>query len=435
MSKQQQQQVQQHEIVTVKEEKLDFRFPASDNCVNTITKLIQRESTEERVPRTPGSVFIAPDAPVTKQEMTKVNEAERTILRSSQQAKIPLKKRDLKLAECYPINHLNNSRIIVCNPSVTKGSPAGEVINSNLNPLGQAPQELTNRRPAPLDLSNKERASGLVGHVGVIRSSFDCHIVPVSTQQDHKVPCLERQPIIVQEQEGHIRHQSVLVKNVAVEDHAEIGSATTAVPLAKQSLRCDQLPGTSERYNMLPSSFSLPQFRERPKEDPEERCCLNILGVELGKENQTEGNCELVQCDKISKSQEMKGGSEMFPLQKGTGDVERERRPSGKMKADLESSVSPLKVDQGNRKDLCDGITQGLMVQLKSEEANPESEVRYVPLLEASSELQKEGIRLKIKIPPHRRDKLRAKEGKEKERKTQVQEVCGPLRRSARISK
>lgn len=434
----------QHEIFAVKDEKIDFKLPTSDNCVNTMTNIIKLESIDAHVPRKPEPVVMAPDAPVTKLDITQVKETERTLFRSSQQAKIPLKKRDLKLTESYHINCLNNSSIIVCNPMMTqtKGSSPGEVLNTSVNYLGQTPQELADRRTAPLDSVGKEKGLiGGVGHVGVIRSSFDCHVVPVAKQEELKVPCLENQPIIAQEQSSNMRQQSVLVKNVPIKDHVETRSTTCALTVAstvastvaKQHFtKCDELLSASERNKMFPSSFSLLQSTERPKEKIEAVQGLNTAGVELGKENNSEVSCDLVKCDKISKAQETEEGSKILPLQEGNCGDGRERTV-GKMKADLESSLSPLKVDEGNRKDLHDGITQRLVVQLRSEERKPQSEVRDGPRVEASSELQKEGIRLKIKIPPHRRDKLRGKEGKDKERKLHLQEVWKPLRRSARI--
>lgn len=426
----------QHEIFAVKDEKIDFKLPTSDNCVNTMTNIIKLESIDAHVPRKPEPVVMAPDAPVTKLDLTQVKETERTLFRSSQQAKIPLKKRDLKLTENYHINCLNKSSIIVCNPMTTqtKGSSTGEVINY----LGQTPQELAHRRTAPLDLLGKEKGLvGAVGHVGVIRSSFDCHVVPITKQEEHNVPCLDNQPIIAKEQSNNMRQQSVLVKNVPIKDHVETGSTTSAVivasTVAKQHLpKCDEPLSTSERNKMCPTGFSLPQPAERPKENIEVMQGPNTAGVELGKENSSEVSCDLVTCDKIRKMQQMEEGSKILPLQEGNCGDGRERTV-GKMKADLESSLSPPKVDEGNKTDLHDGITQRLVVQLRSEETKPQSEVRDGPLVEASSELQKEGIRLKIKIPPHRRDKLRGKEGKEKEKKSHLQEVWKPLRRSARI--
>lgn len=430
----------QHEIFAVKDEKIDFKLPTSDHCVNTMTNVIKLESIDAHVPRKPEPVVKAPDAPVTKLDITQVKETERTLFRSSQQAKIPLKKRDLKLTESYRTNCLNNSSIIVCNPMMTqtKGTSTGEVLSSSVNDLGQTPQESANRRAAPLEPAGKEKGPlGVVGHVGVIRSSFDCHVVPIAKQEEHQVPCLEKQPIIAQEQSSRVRQQSVLVKNVPIQDHVETGSTASALTVvstaAKQHLpKCDELLSASERNQMFPSSFSRPQSTERPKENIEVVQGLHTAGVELGKENKSEVRCDLVKCDNISKRQELEEASKILPLLGGDGGDGRERTV-GKMKADLETSLSPTKVDGGNQKDLDDGITQRLVVQLRSEETKLQSGVRDGPLVEASSELQKEGIRLKIKIPPHRRDKLRGKEGKEKERKPHLQEVWKPLRRSARI--
>lgn len=432
----------QHEMFAVKDEKIDFKLPTSDNCVNTMTTITKLESIDAHVPRKPELVVMAPDAPETKLDITQVKETERTLFRSSQQAKMPLKKRDLKLTESYHMNYLNNSSIIVCNPMMTqtKGSSTGEVINASVNYLGQTPQELANRRTAPLDLEGKDRAKGLVGvvgRVGVIRNSFDCHVVPITKQEEHQVPCVEHQPINVKEQSSNMRLQSVLVKNVPIKDQVDTGSPTSAVTVAsmvaKQHFpKCDELLGASERNKMFPSSFSLPQSTERPKENIEVIQGRNTAAVELGKENNSEVSCDLVKCDKMNKMLEMEEGSKILPLQEGNC-VDGSERAVGTMKADSESCCSPLKVEEGNTKDQHDGISQRLVVQLRPEESKTQSEVREGPLVEASSELQKEGIRLKIKIPPHRRDKLRGKEGKEKERKSHLQEVWKPLRRSARI--
>lgn len=432
----------QHEIFAVKDEKIDFGLPTSDNCVNTMTNVIKSESIDAHVPRKPEPVVMAADTPVTKLDLTQVKETERTLFRSSQQAKIPLKKRDLKLTESYRSNCLNNNSIIVCNPMMaqTKGSSAGELINSSVKHLDQTPPELADSRTAPLDLVSKERAKGLVGvvgHVGVIRSSFDCHVVPITKQEEHKVPCLKNQPVIAKEQSSNMRQQSVLVKNVPIDDPAETGSTTSAVTVSSTVTKhhfpkFDEPLSASERNKMFPSSFSLPQSTARPKENIEVIQSLNRTKVEVGKENNSEVSCDLVKCDRVGKMQEMEEGAKILPLQEGNCGDGRERTV-GKMKADLESSLSPLKVDEGGKKEPHDGITQRLVVQLRSEETKLQSEVKDGPVVEASSELQKEGIRLKIKIPPHHRDKRRGKEGKEKERKPHLQEVWKPLRRSARI--
>ncbi|KAG7262235.1 hypothetical protein CRUP_013543, partial [Coryphaenoides rupestris] len=115
-------------------------FPVIDNRVSTITAIIKPEAREPDVPsNTPSnavSVVMAPASVITKQEVKREEEAERAVVRSSQQAKIPLKKRELKLAEGFQDNrnhgnHLNNnsnnkgSSIIVCNPSVIQSKDAG----------------------------------------------------------------------------------------------------------------------------------------------------------------------------------------------------------------------------------------------------------------------------------------------------------------------
>lgn len=133
-----------------KEEKTSDQAPPIDNHVSTITSVIKSESRDLSVVTTT----------VPKQDANKEEETERAVVRSSQQAKIPLKKRELKLAESYHGNHLNNnnnsSSIIVCNPSVMQSKDV------SLAPTGgQAAQQ----HP---ELSNG-RSSIVSRHVGVIR--------------------------------------------------------------------------------------------------------------------------------------------------------------------------------------------------------------------------------------------------------------------------
>lgn len=396
----------QHEIFAVKDENIELRLPPSDNCVNTMTNNNQLESIDAHVPRKPEPVAMAADAPGTKVDMNQVTETERTLLRSSQQAKIPLKKRDLKLAESYHLSCLNSSSIIVRNPM------RNQIKGPTVHCLGEDPPELADRRTAPPDLVGTERDKGLVGvvgHVGVIRSSSDCHVVPVNKQAELKVPCLETQPVVAKEPSSNVRQQSVLVKNVPTGDH---------VP------KYDAVLSASEK-STFPSSFSLPPATERAKEKVEVTAGSNPVGPD--EEKSCEGSRHPVNCDKTSKAQETEEGSETIPLQEGNCSNEREKSV-GEIRADL-SSIKPPEVEEVKTEDHLDGETP----RFRCEEVKPLSGGRNGPRVEASSELQKEGIRLKIKIPPHRRDKLRGKEGKEKERKTHLIEVCKPLRRSARI--
>lgn len=93
-------------------------FPVIDNRVSTITAIIKPDTRDLDVPsNTPSnavSVVMAPASVITKQEVNREEEAERAVVRSSQQANIPLKKRGLKLAEGFQDNrnhgnHLNNN--------------------------------------------------------------------------------------------------------------------------------------------------------------------------------------------------------------------------------------------------------------------------------------------------------------------------------------
>lgn len=446
----------QQEISEVKEEKIDYRLPTFDNRVSTITNIVKAESMDAHAPIKSVPVVMSPDATVTTLEMTKEKEAERAIIRSNQQAKIPLKKRDLKLAESYHSNHRNSSSIIVCNPLITqtKDSSTGEVINSVVNPVGQAAsqqlqqhsvitmgQELTNGRIAPLDLSSKEGNNGVigaVGRVGVIRSSSECHLAPITKQQEYKVPRSDHQGFVAEDQDGELRQQSVLVRKAPVEDHLQAAPPTSAVIGAQtgtklHSPKSDQLPNASERKEISPSIFSLPQSTEGPKRITVESQGLNMTEVKLEKANDSGVSSHQPKNDELGEKQMVRGkGSGILPGEGDKDDNEIKKGILGKLKTGLEDSNSPDKEDEKDHQ--CDGAKQGLVVQSRSKETKLGSEESHGPLEEASSELQKEGIRLKIKIPPHRRDKLRGKGGKEKkERKQHLQEEWRPLRRSARI--
>uniref|UniRef100_A0A8C6S3A1 PHD-type domain-containing protein n=1 Tax=Neogobius melanostomus TaxID=47308 RepID=A0A8C6S3A1_9GOBI len=116
--------------------------PPLDNHVRTITAV--REESRALLQNTV-SVLRAPAGSV----------------RSSQQATIPLKKRELKLSQDYHSNHRINSSIIVLNPSV----------------IHTPGPELTNGTPPPLlpHRSGPDRVPGpAFGHVGVIRHLREC---------------------------------------------------------------------------------------------------------------------------------------------------------------------------------------------------------------------------------------------------------------------
>lgn len=453
------------ENTEVKEEKTDCKLPTFDNRVSTITTIIKSESRDADTPRNSVSVVMAPGAPVTKSEMNKEGEAERAVVRSSQQAKIPLKKRELKLAESYHSNHLNNSNsssIIVCNPSViqTKDSHGreGKIPNSMVPPGGQtvlqqqqqqvvtpSRQELPNGRTVSLVLPHKESQNGVigvVGHVGVIRSPSECHSNPGAKLQEQNRLCLDHQGSRAVEEEREVRRQSVLVRKGPVEDestaalppHAVTEAQTaTKLPLPKS----DQLPDVFVKKVDSLSVSLLPLSTEEPKRKTAEDQVKKNTEEQLDEAQKAGLSIHQMKCDNLDKREERREKVPGLPSSEDRSREEDEKKKStsGKLEAELGSTIPPLKVDQKDKKDHHeDGVNGGLAALFRVKDTGLGSEEKQGPLEEASSELQKEGIRLKIKIPPHRRNKLRGKGGKEeKKRKQDVEEEGRPLRRSARI--
>uniref|UniRef100_A0A1A8H7L9 Remodeling and spacing factor 1 n=1 Tax=Nothobranchius korthausae TaxID=1143690 RepID=A0A1A8H7L9_9TELE len=389
------------EDVEVKE-KMELRPAAFDNRVSTITAIKQelKDEAQNAVP-----VVMAPSVILTKVNL--VEEAERAVVRSNQQAKIPLKKRDLKLADSFHSNHLSNSSsIIVCNPAVIHSqdgrekAPAGSPASSQQQLLVSAQrQELTNGRASHLPL--KEGQNGVVGvkgqagavsHVGVIRGPSEYHRATGAEQQEQNGPSSELHRTRVVEEDKELTRKSVLVRKGPPE-----GGATPAPPflpphagmedekLLKQS-SCEPhgAPGASERKADsvgITSPSATPQPRRRQEENRDNSAT------------------------KETEERRDAGGHQ-----------QKDEDP-----VDLESSSSGSSVKRGG----------GLNGRVGTKNLAFGSEPKQNPLEEVSSELQKEGIRLKIKIPPHRRNKLRRKGGKARE--PEEQEEGRSLRRSVRI--
>ncbi|XP_026229146.1 remodeling and spacing factor 1 isoform X2 [Anabas testudineus] len=442
----------------VKEEKKDHKPPVFDNRVSTITTVIKSESRDADTLKNAVSVVMAPGVTVTKQEMSKEEEAERAVVRSNQQAKIPLKKRELKLADSYHSNHLNNnssssssSSIIVCNPSVIQSKDShgreGRLPNSLATPGGSAAsqqpqqlvvtasrQELTNGR-ASLLLPHKEGQNGVigiigqvgvVGHVGVIRSPSECQRATSAEQQEQNGPSLDHRGCRAVEEEREVSRQSVLVRKGAAEGETAAAVAATASPhhtaIEAQAAR------------------NLPEAVEEKADSGSVSSLLTLGAQRQMAEDQSKKTAE-EQLDMGSKtghsSHQQKHGDLDRREERRESDHEKNKSTLGKVEFESGRTTPPLKVDQKDKKEQQDhwgdGVNGGLSSQVKVKDTG--SEERQRPLEEASSEIQKEGIRLKIKIPPHRRNKLRGKGGKEEEknREQEVQEEGRALRRSARI--
>lgn len=391
------------ESTEVKEEKLCCKSPPFNNRVSTITTVIKSEVRNAEAPRNSVSVVMAPHATATKQEISKVEEAERAVVKSIQQAKIPLKKRELKLAESYHSNHhtsTNSSSIIVCNPSVTQ-TKDGSAREGNLSDsiTGQAAlqqqqvlvmtsrQELTSGRTSQT-LPHREGQNGvigLVGHVGVICSPSEHHRALGAQPEEPNRSCSETQNSRVLEDEREVRRQTVLVrKGVPEKEFVALAATEIDINLSKP----DQ-----------------PEISEKQLDS------VDVSLVKHSSEASTKGEDQL----DTSKKAEPKSDSqtpEEPEVQSAITD------PPVKQNLEKDPTVEEAKTADAH------GVKDGGL----------EAEEKRRPPDKAFSELQKEGIRLKIKIPPQRRNKSKGKGDKqEKESKQEMQDEGTPLRRSARI--
>ncbi|XP_058489843.1 remodeling and spacing factor 1 isoform X2 [Solea solea] len=476
---------QENTEAEVKEERVDHKPPVFDNRVSTITTIVKAESRDADTPKNAVSVVMSPGASVVKPESNKEDEAGRAVVRSSHQAKIPLKKRELKLAESYQSNHVNNnsssSSIIVCNPSVIQSKDGhgreGNLSNSLAPPsvplvcpqeqqqqqqqqqqqhqqhlmAAASRQELTNGRPSVL-LPHKEGHNGVIGvigqvgvigHVGVIRSPSERHRAAGAEQQEPNGPGSDLWGSRAVEGDREVSRQSVLVRKGPMEQDSAAAlaphkamEAQTVRKLPTLTLsKCDSTLEAAVRKVESDSVSS--QSTEEPKRQPAE---------DLGKDT-TEGHLDrgrktgFSHQEKDDNSDGREGRTRKVSVAEEGNNDDHEKNKSTLVKMEVESvgTVPPLKVDQRDEKGHTDhqgdGVNGELEAQVRVKDNGVGSAVRQGLLEEASSELQKEGIRLKIKIPPHRRNKLKGKGGKdeEKEGEQDGQDDGRPLRRSARI--
>ncbi|KAF3847124.1 hypothetical protein F7725_020152 [Dissostichus mawsoni] len=337
----------------VKEEKTEhISSPVFDNRVSTITTVIKSESRDTDNPK-----MLC--ATVTKQEVNKEEEVERAVVTRSEQAKIPLKKRELKLAESFS-DHLKNSSIIV--------------------------QELSNGR-APLPPPHKEGHNGVIGvigqvgvigHVGVIRSPLERHRATGTEQQELNGPNLDQRG----GEDREVSRQSVLVRKGAAEGETMTAAASAPPPapaaMDTQTTRNQPLP--SLKSVPLPDAAESPSSLSLPSEDPQGHTAEDQ--VRRGRGGSVSG----------------------CPVEEGGSKDDQDKNKSTLAKVEAESeSISPTlrKVDQEEKKEQQGGgVNCGSAAQVRVKDTGLASGERQGPLEEASSELQKEGIRLKIKIPP-----------------------------------
>uniref|UniRef100_A0A3P9HBN3 PHD-type domain-containing protein n=1 Tax=Oryzias latipes TaxID=8090 RepID=A0A3P9HBN3_ORYLA len=435
----------------VKEEKTDNKKSVFDNRVSTITAI---KPEPRDVAKNAVSVL-------TASSVTKLNvdeEAERAAVRSNLQAKIPLKKRDLKLADSFHTNHINSnsSSIIVCNPAVIQSKDShgreGNFLNSVAPVCGpaatqqhqlanSAAPELTNGR-ASLFQPYKEGQNGVVGvigHIGVIRSPSELHRASGSERQEQNGPSLEPSRAVKEEKE--VSRQSVLVRKVP----AEIEPASSAFPLheisesqtckAPQSLKVDKLPEVTDKKVDPAGASSLCQptgETKTPKEEEPSQEATEETTEEEFEKGKNAGQNSHQQKDHGLKDTRKEG----LERDLQTEEPEKPSGNSSQVCTESDRCASPQKTEKPSKTEQEEkGVNGGFSGPAKGKRSlGSGSEQERCPLEEASSELQKEGIRLKIKIPPHRRNKLRGKRGKGQEKDTQKEQEEGRLlRRSARI--
>lgn len=399
---------------TAKEEKTNVKPVAFDNRVSTITA----------VKSEPNAAPVVRATSVRLSQLSKEEEVEWAVVRSSQQAKIPLKKRDLKLADSFHSNHLNNSSIIVCNPAAV-GAKDGKLLNALGPPGGAASsqqvltaprQELTNGR-AP----HGEGQNGVigvvgqvVGHIGVIRSPSEFHRAPV--QLELNGPSSE--PRGGGDKEAG--RQSVLVRKGPTE--RETPGVTLLPPDTKRpssSLKPDGPPEATERSAGPVGAASQEELGASRRQEESES------GTSRRQEKEESG------ASRRREKEESRASRRREEARKEAPELNEAARVKG---GNSESSrtVLSLKIHKWDKTDL-QGLNGELASRVRVKSSGFASEPSQGPLEEASSELQKEGIRLKIKIPPHRRNKLKKKGGKEEEKEREVQEEGRSLRRSTRI--
>lgn len=386
--------IKQEEMQPVKLESTEVKeqtyckSPPFNNRVSTITTVIKSEIRNVEAPKNSVSVVMAPSA-ATKQEMNKVEEAERAVVKSIQQAKIPLKKRELKLAESYHSNHhtsTNSSSIIVCNPSVTqpKDSHGREGNASDSVVAGQQQQVPvpTSRQELPSQTlphgEGQNGVVGLVGHVGVICSPSEHHRALSARLEEQNRSCLDTQNSRAAEDEREGRRQTVLVRKEA------LAAAET--------------------------DFNLPQSDQPDITEKQ----LDCVEVSLPKHS-----------SEVTNQQTAKSEDPLDTSKKADPSSHQEKSHIQTLEEPKSESAA---TDTPVRQDPKAADARGV------KESGRESEEKRWPPDKAFSELQKEGIRLKIKIPPQRRNKFKGRGDKqEKERKQEVRDEGTPLRRSARI--
>ncbi len=382
-----------------------------DNRVSTIKTLVKEEPKDCPKPWNAISVVMPPasikhdlvvksEAHKGKKELVFENVAR--AIKSDQQAKIPLKKRELKrnggddVSNHYSnVNHNNNN--LISNDSISTG---GIIVRNPAVLLLKEPQigreYLNDGEEGPtaiIAVPQEPKADQMAAreqYIGVIKGPIE-----------HKKPLNEND----NSSNGHHGNGNVLKTEVGGTD-----SVRQSVLVGKSMVQADNGP--------LPCSIP---------EDLSKDVCSKSPDVEnLVEESPTTEETTSVE-EKVEKADNEKDElkSKMAGLSAGekndVEDVSKDKSLKSPRKRRLQKTKSKLQA----REDGQNASSIGEVLEKDAEKIGRNDDE------EVSSELQKEGIRLKIKIPLHRRTpELQQKDVEESETSNRRS-----LRRSARICK
>lgn len=450
------------EMVINKKDVKPEEKPIIDNRVSTIISLVKEEPKESEVAWNAVSVVKAPGC--VKQEVSAkaevreetsektLEEVERTF-KNDQQAKIPLKKRELKLSEGFGNNlnsnsnhHSNNtlnnngtlsSGIIVRNPSVvlSKGpwpskeeAPSPEEGRTVVCSKSSDVTGIGIKRETRPDICNGEIAPGRNLSLNVREHCVSVGVImgPLDRKKsfvDHNV----QGTADINGLAGNYIKTVTSCNNEGKGDPAAKHDGIPSPGTVRQSVLVRKAPTPEVVETILPKPFE-GQVKRTPEADlstvvvnkldrktEESSCLVNI--PQSADETETK-------VFKETKPQTTEKSSECSGIEEEIAEEEEEEEEDegtvGKGQGQAENKIT---------EDL-DGSPRAFSKESESGSSGDDGSEPDEGPDEVSSEIQKEGIRLKIKIPMHRRT---PEFQREIEQEQQEASDGHSLRRSARI--
>ncbi|KAL7878295.1 hypothetical protein AOLI_G00092690 [Acnodon oligacanthus] len=420
-----------------------------DNRVSTIKSLVKDEPRDSPRHWNAISVVMAPGS--LKQELPsktdaykdkKAEDVERAI-KNDQQAKIPLKKRELKRSDNYDnshysnINHNNNN--ISNNGSVSIGgiivrNPAVVAMNDQHAPstasekLAKATSDGVYEKPMPVEVNKNAVREQYVG-IGVImgpierkRAFPEAEATPTKDRNglngDGKMFKAEVTP--------ENMRQSVLVRKPSlIAENSSVGEDRTFK--VEQAESEDSSHGTDSVVDTTLSPV-LAKPKVSQKDSSEVKSVIKPNSVEQGSPEGKDSQ------ETVTSSAENVGKDAEEPFSERSKAKTTALTDGGKDRMTSSLKAVEENEDKGHKSSR---KRRSVKTKTKVQSGEAQNRVRCVGAAnkddeEVSSELQKEGIRLKIKIPLHRRTpELQL----EREREDSQAGDRRSLRRSARICK